>query len=183
MVVGKKVFDAADPVALVNQIENEMPASPSRVNVKIQPAVSALIMKALAKDPAARYQSARELLDDLEKCKENGKKTVTEAKKTTPVPGAAISSAARAAAASKFVSAASSAPKAAPSSAHPLRPNLFLPESTRRFFPVDPPAVEGKAAAAAAGAGGAWRFVPGELRCKLDSGFWCAAHRRIRRRS
>ncbi len=155
MVVGKKVFDAADPVALVNQIENEMPASPSRVNVKIQPAVSALIMKALAKDPAARYQSARELLDDLEKCKENGKKTVTEAKKTTPVPGAAISSAARAAAASKFVSAASSAPKAAPSRL-PAPPKPVSPRVDAPVFSVDPPAVEGKAAAAAAGAGGAW---------------------------
>jgi serine/threonine protein kinase len=74
MVVGRQAFDAADPVALVSQIENEMPANPSTVNAKIQPAVSALIMKALAKDPAKRYQSARELLDDLEKCKDNGKK-------------------------------------------------------------------------------------------------------------
>ncbi len=28
-------------------------------------------MKALAKDPAERYQNGRELLDDLEKCKES----------------------------------------------------------------------------------------------------------------
>ncbi len=161
MVVGKKAFDAADPVALVSQIENEMPASPSRVNVKIHPAVSALIMKALAKDPAQRYQSARELLDDLEKCKENGKKVVTEAKKTTPAPGAVVSSAARAAAASKFVSAASSAPRPAPSapsaSPKPAPPKPASPKIDVPEFFIDPPAVEGKAAAAAAGAGGAWR--------------------------
>jgi len=156
MVVGKKAFDAADAVALVSQIENEMPASPSRVNVKIQPAVSALIMKALAKDPAERYQSARELLDDLEKCKENGKKAVTESKKTTPAPGLAISSAARAAAASKFVSAASSAPKPVPS-APPAPRKPVAPRVDAPVFSVDPPAVEGKAAAAAAGAGGDWR--------------------------
>jgi hypothetical protein len=35
-------------------------------------------MKALAKDPAERYQSARELVEDLEKCKENGKKAATD---------------------------------------------------------------------------------------------------------
>jgi len=154
MVVGKKAFDAADPVALVSQIENEMPASPSRVNVKIQPAVSALVMKALAKDPAERYQSARELLDDLEKCKENGKKAVTESKKATP--GLAVSSASRAAAASKFVSAASSAPRPAPA-APPAPPKPVSPRVDAPVFSVDPPAAEGKAAAAAAGAGGEWR--------------------------
>ena len=161
MVVGKKAFDAADPVALVSQIENEMPASPSRVNVKIHPAVSALIMKALAKDPAQRYQNARELLDDLEKCKENGKKVVAEGKKATPAPGAMVSSAARAAAASKFVSAASGAPRPAPSappaSPKPAPPKPASPEIDVPEFSIDPPAVEGRAAAAAAGAGGAWR--------------------------
>src|ERR1700688_4062018 len=70
MVAARKAFDSTDPAALLGQIENEMPPSPSTVNAKIQPAVSALIMKALAKDPAARYQHARELLEDLEKCKE-----------------------------------------------------------------------------------------------------------------
>ena len=96
MAAGKKAFDAGDPVALVNQIENEMPASPSAVNSKIHPAVSALIMKALAKDPAERYQSARELLDDLEKCKENGnKKAAHRCKKTAAAPNIAVSSADR----------------------------------------------------------------------------------------
>ena len=72
MVVGRKAFDATDPVVLVGQIENEMPAESVELNPKIQPAVSALIMKALAKDPAERYQTARELLVDLENCKESG---------------------------------------------------------------------------------------------------------------
>src|SRR6266478_8410420 len=86
MVVGRKAFDASDPVTLVSQIESQIPANPSSVNTRIQPAVSALIMKALAKDPAERYQSARELVVDLEKCKENGKKAATDSKKTTQAP-------------------------------------------------------------------------------------------------
>src|ERR1019366_8836434 len=75
MVVGRKAFDAEDPVALLGQIENEMPAEAIKLNPKMQPAVSALIMKALAKDPSERYQTVRELLADLENCKDTGKKT------------------------------------------------------------------------------------------------------------
>jgi len=152
MVVGRKAFDAADPVTLVSRIENEMPAIPSAVNAKIQPAVSTLIMKALAKDPAERYQSARELVDDLEKCKENGKKAATDTKKPVATPSVAVNSAARAAAASKFVSAASNAAKPGPSahsvSPGPVSPRLDAPVLSR----TDPPAAETKAAAAAAGA-------------------------------
>jgi len=149
MVVGRKAFDAADPVTLVSQIESQIPANPSSVSSKIQPAVSALIMKALAKDPAERYQSARELVDDLEKCKENGKKAATDSKRTTPAPNVAVNSAARAAAASKFVSAGSSAAK----------PASHGGEAPVRSQPA-PPAAGTKAAAAAAGAvsgGGATR--------------------------
>lgn len=107
MVAGRKAFDAADPVALVGQIENEMPVEPSRLNAKIQPGVSALIMKALAKDPAERYQTAHELLEDLEKCKDggNGRKATAEPKKAAAT-SIKVDAAARQAAASKFVSAA-----------------------------------------------------------------------------
>jgi Protein kinase domain/PEGA domain len=136
MVVGRKAFDAAAPVTLVSQIESQIPANPSTVNSKIQPAVSALIMKALAKDPAGRYQSARGLVDDLEKCKENGKKAATDSKRTIPAPNVAVNSAARAAVASKFVSAGSSAAK------------LEAPVRSQ----TAPPAAGSKAAAAAAGA-------------------------------
>jgi len=105
MVAGRKTFDAEDPVALVGQIENEMPAEPAKVNPKIQPAVSALIMKALAKDPGERYQTARELVEDLEKCKDNGRKAAAEPKKTASAPAIKVDAAARAAAAAKFTSA------------------------------------------------------------------------------
>jgi serine/threonine-protein kinase len=90
MVAGRKAFDAEDPAALLCQIENDMPPSPSSMNSKIQPAVSALIMKALAKDPAERYQNASELLDDLEQCKDNSKKSAAEPKKTAASPAIAV---------------------------------------------------------------------------------------------
>jgi len=164
MVVGRQAFDAADPVTLVGRIENEMPASPSTVNPKIQPAVSALIMKALAKDPAERYQSARELVQDLEKCKDGGKKAGPEVKKTA-APKVAVSSADRAAAASKFVSSASNAARPEPSAASaapravapkPVSHAPTVPPEPLFSKPVNPrieePAAETKTAAAAAGA-------------------------------
>jgi hypothetical protein len=150
MVVGRKAFDAADPVTLVSRIENDTPASPVSVNAKIHPAVSELIMKALAKDSAERYQSARELVDDLEKCKESSKKPA-DTKRPAQATKVAVDPAARAAAASKFVSTASSAPAAS------ARPAVAAPAPPPRpAAPVAPrittPAAETKAAAAAAGA-------------------------------
>ena len=71
MVTDRKAFDGETSEAVLHAIVHENPVAPCQVNPKIQPAVSALIMKALAKTPEERYQSGRELLDDLEKCKEN----------------------------------------------------------------------------------------------------------------
>ncbi len=104
MVAGRRAFNASDTAALLSQIENDMPPSPTSLNPKILPSVSAVILKALAKDPATRYRDARELLDDLEKCKESGKKTVGEPKTITPPAGVAVDPAMRTSAANKFVS-------------------------------------------------------------------------------
>jgi len=146
MVTDRKAFDAADPVALATQIADEMPPSPSSLNPKIQPGVSVLIMKALAKDPEQRYQTARELVDDLEKCKENsGKKSAgSDAKKpAAKAPVVPVPQAARAAAASKFIA---SAPKAAEAD---LSDDWTPPTPTHAPTPVAAPS---RAAAAAAGA-------------------------------
>jgi serine/threonine protein kinase len=169
MVVGRQAFDAADPVTLVSRIENEMPASPSSVNAKIQPAVSALIMKALAKDPAERYQSARELLDDLEKCKEN-KKSATETKR--PVAAVTANPAARAAAASKFVTPASSAAKPEP----PARPAVPSPAAAAPSSRIAAPAAKNSAPPAetrvtAAAAGASSGSAPRISGTEFDSGF------------
>jgi serine/threonine protein kinase len=173
MVVGRKAFDATDPVALVSQIENDTPPSPSSVNVKIQPAVSALIMKALAKDPAERYQSARELLDDLETCKENKKAAADAKKPAAQGPKVTVDAAARAAAASKFVSSSStaaasttapSAPKvvpAAPTAPKPVTPKPVMSAPVASAPPRSQASIsETKFSTAAAGVAGGTSSAP-----------------------
>ncbi len=143
MVTGRKAFDATDPVVLVGQIENEMPAEAIELNPKIQPAVSALIMKALAKDPAERFQTTRELLVDLENCKESGgKKIGPETRKIAAK--VKFDTATRRAVAKKFVSAASAdSPASGESTPEPAKPTAAKLAAER--------AAVAKAAAAAVG--------------------------------
>src|SRR5205807_9973168 len=44
---------------------NEEPVPPKQVNPTVHPGISAVVMRALAKDPDTRYQSCREMLEDL----------------------------------------------------------------------------------------------------------------------
>ncbi len=143
MVAGRKAFDATDPVELVGQIENEIPPEAIELNPKIQPAVSALIMKALAKDPGERFQTTRELLVDLENCKESGAKKIgPETRKIAAK--VKFDTATRRAVAKKFVSAASADSAASgESTPEPAKPTAAQLAAER--------AAVAKAAAAAVG--------------------------------
>jgi serine/threonine protein kinase len=114
MVTDQKAFPGDDADAVRQSILEGMPAPPSSLNPKINPVASEVIMKALAKDPAQRYQSGREMVNDLERCREASK----SAKKAPEAPkGTAVPDKMKAAAASKFVTTA--APKAPSTPAAP----------------------------------------------------------------
>jgi len=100
MVTERKAFDREDLESLQQSILESTPVAPHHVNPKIHPLLSDLIMKTLAKDPPERYQNGRELLEDLEKCKES---KPAAAKKAEPAKGTMAPAKARAAAQSKFV--------------------------------------------------------------------------------
>jgi serine/threonine-protein kinase len=154
MVTERKAFDGGDAEGLRQSILESTPLAPVNVNPKVHPLLSDLIMKALAKDPEQRYQSGRELLDDLEKCKE----TKTAAKKADAPKIATPANKPNAAAQAKFVGAtpAKPGPLASDSVHAPETKAAVAAKPTRptvQAKPVSKLAVP-KAAAAAAGVGG-----------------------------
>ena len=58
-------FTGSSPVAIAYKHVKEEPILPSRLNPDIPPALESIVMKALAKNPDNRYQSAQEMRQDL----------------------------------------------------------------------------------------------------------------------
>lgn len=71
MVTGKVPFDADTPVSVALKHMQEMPEEPIELNPNIPMSVNKIIMKALQKDTNLRYQSATEMLEDLNMCLKN----------------------------------------------------------------------------------------------------------------
>jgi len=158
MVTERKAFDRDDIESLRQSIVESTPVPPIHVNPKVHPLLSDLIMKALAKDPAERYQNGRQLLDDLEKCKES---KGLAAKKPEAPKAPATPNKTQAAAQSKFVASATAklpaaktaAPKPVPPPAAPAVSRPVAAKSTLAK-PAEKKLATPKAAAAAAGVGG-----------------------------
>ncbi|MFD2418044.1 Stk1 family PASTA domain-containing Ser/Thr kinase [Amycolatopsis pigmentata] len=65
LVTGEPPFTGDSPVAVAYQHVREDPKPPSSVNPEVSPVVDAIVLKALAKGPANRYQSAAEMRTDM----------------------------------------------------------------------------------------------------------------------
>jgi serine/threonine-protein kinase len=61
LLTGRVPFDATTPVAVLMKHAYEPPPPPRSLNPDLPPAVEAVLLRALAKDPDARYQSAAEM--------------------------------------------------------------------------------------------------------------------------
>lgn len=116
MVTDRKAFDREDAESLRQSILESSPVPPMHANPKLNPLLSDLIMKALAKDPNERYQNGRQLLDDLEKCKESkpqaAKAPAAAAKTVVPAPSASAQA--------KFIASPPSAAQKKPAAQPPV---------------------------------------------------------------
>ncbi len=69
MVTGRPPFLGDSPVAVASKQVLEQPISPSKLNDDVTPDLDAVILRALSKNPANRYQSAEEMRADLDRVK------------------------------------------------------------------------------------------------------------------
>jgi serine/threonine protein kinase len=65
MVAGRLPFEADTPLALLEKHIHDPVSPPCQVNPGVPPAVESIILKALAKNPADRYQQAGDLVGEL----------------------------------------------------------------------------------------------------------------------
>jgi hypothetical protein len=114
MVTERKAFDGEDAEQVRQSILEMTPVAPDQINRKVHPALSEVVMKAIAKNPEERYQSGQELVTDLERCKESSTKSAAK-KSSQPVQGLNIPG-------NKPVAAAPAAPRPAPVAAAPATP-------------------------------------------------------------
>ena len=63
---GRVPFDADTPVAVALKQVSEQPRPPSELDPQVPPALDAVVLRALAKDPANRFQSADEFIRALD---------------------------------------------------------------------------------------------------------------------
>ncbi len=65
MLTGRPPFMGETPVAVAYKQVNETPVPPSQINADVPPRLDAVVMRALSKNPANRYQTAKEFSEDL----------------------------------------------------------------------------------------------------------------------
>ncbi len=67
MLTGKVPFTGDSAIEIAMKHVNELPAPPSALRPEIPPELDQIILRALAKNPADRYQTAEEFIEDLER--------------------------------------------------------------------------------------------------------------------
>jgi beta-lactam-binding protein with PASTA domain/tRNA A-37 threonylcarbamoyl transferase component Bud32 len=67
LLTGRPPFTGDSPVAIAYQHVRENPVPPSQIDPEIPPWADSIVLKAMAKDPAERYQSAAEMRTDIQR--------------------------------------------------------------------------------------------------------------------
>ncbi len=93
LLVGRPPFQGDSPVSVAYQHVREAPVPPSQVDPMITPGMDAVVLKALAKDPADRYQTAAAMRADIGRLLA-GQDVVARAPRVVPAPATATLAAA-----------------------------------------------------------------------------------------
>ncbi len=71
MLTGKKPFDGDTPVSIALMHMQSTPTKPTDINSTIPEGLEQIVLRAMQKEPNARYQTAGEMIKDLEEFKRN----------------------------------------------------------------------------------------------------------------
>jgi eukaryotic-like serine/threonine-protein kinase len=77
MLTGRPPFTGDSPMAIAYKQVNATPEAPSSANPQVPPELDAVVMRALSKNPANRYQTGKEFADDLERARTGGQVMAT----------------------------------------------------------------------------------------------------------
>lgn len=67
LLTGQPPFSGESPIAVAYQHVQQQPTPPSQLSPNVPPGLEAIVLKAMAKDPDDRYQSAAELVEDIDR--------------------------------------------------------------------------------------------------------------------
>ena len=67
LLTGRPPFTGESPVSIAYQHVSEAPVAPSQFDASVTPQIDIIVLRALAKDPEDRYQSAAEMRADVER--------------------------------------------------------------------------------------------------------------------
>jgi TonB family protein len=76
---GRKLFTGDNEISILEQVREARVVRPSELNDEVTPEIDAVVLKALNKEPSARYQTAGEMARDIDSILYNMKPTPTSA--------------------------------------------------------------------------------------------------------
>jgi eukaryotic-like serine/threonine-protein kinase len=90
LLLGRPPFIGDSPVSVAYQHVREAPTPPSQLDPEITPEIDAVVLKALAKDPADRYQSATEMKADITRLLSGQQTTAQQTTALAPMAAGAM---------------------------------------------------------------------------------------------
>lgn len=79
MLTGRRLFTGDNDLSILEQVREARVTPPSELNEEVTPEIDRIVMKALQKDPANRYQTAGEMARDIDQILYSFKPTPTSA--------------------------------------------------------------------------------------------------------